>query len=883
MATLEERIQNLTQDINPSSGRMSDEEVRRIRQNDPMAARFGSADTGFYTDQPKDFTNEEKVYNTLVELQRNAQTPEESEKLLQMISQRNKTLLSGVPDPMMSGVDTNPMQPLVEMGFGEQVDIILGNPADSDISRQAQQQIINEMGTGMDIDSFLMEVNNLAPKGAMSNIDAEVMQRLMSAGRDGDTAIGHLTEGEVVIPAPVLEANPQAANMLEQTMTQMGIDPRTRVVDSTGEIGGIASINPETGFQEFGFLSDVWKKAKKVVKAVAPIAVNFIPGVGPLAKAALTAGIGKASGLSTKDALLGGALSYGGSKLFGGTPAAGSAGKASTGNIFSRVGEYIMPGKDGIGLLGNLGKSASGAYEYVMPGKDNVGLFGNVKSGIGNLFNSTPESDIIKYDPVNQGYVNIQTGMPATASEIASLTSQSGLGRIEDLFKTVTGDDGMTRTQELQLAGYTPEQIEQLKANGTFNAVVSQVRDQNQGQGRGAVGAIQNALTGGGDGTSSGGMGMMGKLGIAGLAGLIGKLAYEEAKNQKGVPLTPLTQMDQLGRYNIAAEMARQAGEGSPSRVEYGLNPEGMPALSGGRPTVSEGMVYQPPEKRMMAYGGIMNLNGGGSTGFAERMEVADKLIDSLIPTRKETGAAINEDERNLLNRYSIDRAVEAVPFVPNFIENLVQSDKYKDFESATMDFITPALRHESGAAITYDEINAMKKSLIPMPGDREEVIEAKSMARKNIINKMRSMNSDTQEPNKTKVFAPQRRYDGGIMNLNMGGMPRYNYGGGVQYFNQGGTVAMAEGGDMDATINIENFPVKDGQIDGPGTETSDDIPAMLSDGEFVMTAKAVKGAGAFNINDNNGILTLTPNGDPSRDSGTRVMYKLMEHFGKVA
>jgi hypothetical protein len=738
MATLEERLQNLTQDINPSSGRMSDEEVRRIRQNDPMAARFGSADTGFYTDQPKDFTNEEKVYNTLVELQRNAQTPEESEKLLQMISQRNKTLLSGVPDPMMSGVDTSIMQPLVEMGFEQQVRVILSTPQNSPESIEAQHQIINEMGTGMDIDAFVQTIREVAPPAiqeellrdrmqpvsAMSNVDAEGMQRLMSAGRDGDTAIGHLTEGEVVIPAPVLEANPQAANMLEQTMTQMGIDPRTRVVDSTGEIGGIASINPETGFQEFGFLSDVWKKAKKVVKAVAPIAVNFIPGVGPLAKAALTAGIGKASGLSTKDALLGGALSYGGSKLFGGTP---TAGKASTGNIFSRAGEYIMPGKDGIGLLGNLGKSASGAYEYVMPGKDNVGLFGNVKSGIGSLFGGGQQP----YTDAEIGSM-LETMDPSMVEQavnqrnlLISQGSQSNLGRIEDLFKTVTGDDGMTRTQELQLAGYTPEQIEQLKANGTFNAVVSQVRDQNQGQGRGAVGAIQNALTGGGDSTTSGGMGMMGKLGIAGLAGLIGKLAYEEAKDQKGVPLTPLTQMDQLGRYNIAAEMARQAGEGSPSRVEYGLNPEGMPALSGGRPTVSEAMVYQPPEKRMMAQGGIMNLN--------------------------------------------------------------------------------------------------------------------------------------------------------------MGGMPRYNYGGGVQYFNQGGTVAMAEGGDMDATINIENFPVKDGQIDGPGTETSDDIPAMLSDGEFVMTAKAVKGAGAFNINDNNGILTLTPNGDPSRDSGTRVMYKLMEHFGKVA
>ncbi|MAK51537.1 hypothetical protein, partial [Marinobacter sp.] len=34
------------------------------------------------------------------------------------------------------------------------------------------------------------------------------------------------------------------------------------------------------------------------------------------------------------------------------------------------------------------------------------------------------------------------------------------------------------------------------------------------------------------------------------------------------------------------------------------------------------------------------------------------------------------------------------------------------------------------------------------------------------------------------------------------------------------------------------------GAVNGPGTGTSDSIPAMLSDGEFVMTAKAVDGAG---------------------------------------
>lgn len=63
---------------------------------------------------------------------------------------------------------------------------------------------------------------------------------------------------------------------------------------------------------------------------------------------------------------------------------------------------------------------------------------------------------------------------------------------------------------------------------------------------------------------------------------------------------------------------------------------------------------------------------------------------------------------------------------------------------------------------------------------------------------------------------------------------------------------AMADGG----------FPRKTGAIAGPGTETSDDIPAMLSDGEFVMTAQAVRGAG---------------NGD--RETGIRRMYDIMNGF----
>jgi len=72
----------------------------------------------------------------------------------------------------------------------------------------------------------------------------------------------------------------------------------------------------------------------------------------------------------------------------------------------------------------------------------------------------------------------------------------------------------------------------------------------------------------------------------------------------------------------------------------------------------------------------------------------------------------------------------------------------------------------------------------------------------------------------------------------------------------------------MAASGGAMNFPRRTGQIEGPGTETSDDIPAMLSDGEFVMTAKAVKGAG---------------NG--SREQGFRKMYDIMRSFegGAVA
>jgi LysM repeat protein len=94
-----------------------------------------------------------------------------------------------------------------------------------------------------------------------------------------------------------------------------------------------------------------------------------------------------------------------------------------------------------------------------------------------------------------------------------------------------------------------------------------------------------------------------------------------------------------------------------------------------------------------------------------------------------------------------------------------------------------------------------------------------------------------------------------------------------------GPVMAFAEGGNVDE----QDFQRMNGDINGPGTEVSDDIPAMLSDGEFVMTGRAVRGAGAFDMKNKNGIITLTPTNGESRDRGTKLMYEMMDLFKEFA
>mgnify|MGYP003145611793 CR=1 FL=1 len=481
------------------------------------------------------------------------------------------------------------------------------------------------------------------------------MKGLAGLGRFEDDTLAHVATGEMIVPPQSI--TPQTRSMIESDMMNMGMNPNQYVV------GGENSINPNTGMPEF-FLKKLFKKVKNVVKKVAPIAINFIPGMqalGPLAKAAVSAGVGKASGMSTKDALLSGALSFG----------AGKIGSAVKGGKFPRLKNFFTPGEGAEGIL----KSRFGI------GKGTLGP--NIRRGIGQLFGQafTPQDQLPQVDVVDGGPFGGQTytidGKPVTVADLKArgyqFDSQGNL--IQPTQTQAMGNfmDGKSPMEFLS-AKLLPQGVEDALGTGPGGTFLGSGDEKSQG------------------------LSTFGKIGLSGLAGLVGKLAYEEAKRNKGVPLTPLTTMDQLGRYNIAAEIARQKGEEMPSRVEFGLNPSGMPVLQ------------------------------GGGTGITPR--------------------------------------------------------------SAAM--------------------------------------------------------------------------------------------GGIMAFADGGVVQMQEGGEP--PIDPANFPPMDGDINGPGTETSDDIPAMLSDGEFVMTAKAVRGAGGFDMaKGDNGIVTLTPSGNPSRESGTRIMYKLMEHFGSMA
>lgn len=131
--------------------------------------------------------------------------------------------------------------------------------------------------------------SELPAKPGLSPYTNPVAQQLQSYGRNGDTMLVHMTPGEV-------------SGLQQLAMAH----------------GGSLTINPHTGLPEANFL-------KKLLPTILGVALNFIPGVGPLMSAALVgAGYTAATG-SLKKGLMAGLQAYGGAGIGAGLSKLGTA------------------------------------------------------------------------------------------------------------------------------------------------------------------------------------------------------------------------------------------------------------------------------------------------------------------------------------------------------------------------------------------------------------------------------------------------------------------------------------------------------------------------------------------------------------------------------
>ena len=400
---------------------------------------------------------------------------------------------------------------------------------------------------------------------------AEMAIQLAQAGRGEDTALAHLRPGEVVIPPEAFE-DAEFEGMIEKKFRELNIDPARMVVGV-----GIASLNPITGLEEFGFFKKLAKGVKKVVKKVIiPIAkvAQFIPGPWqPLAalvsKASTVYNV--ARGRTSPLALLTLNAPAGTSGVLRG--AANTATTSGIGGLLSGAKEFFTAGADGVGFLGNtLGSRGIGG---LLQGKDMSGGF-----SVGQLLGGSRLDQL----PAAQ--------QQAPAKD---MSEEEATQYLSDYVKD--NPDESARVQGMILGGMSQAEVAQeLFANSssaTGGGTPQWIKSLGDPFGFGGASGLRDAY--------GGGENSMASVGGLGLAALLGKLAYDEAKNRKGVQLTPEMTMSRYGGYQLAARDAEAAGEAAPDPRDFGMMAGDMPLLSGGRPRPEPA-----PAPAEMQYGGAV-------------------------------------------------------------------------------------------------------------------------------------------------------------------------------------------------------------------------------------------------------------------------------------
>ena len=401
---------------------------------------------------------------------------------------------------------------------------------------------------------------------------ADMAFQLAQAGRGEDTALAHLRPGEVILPPEAFE-DPRFEEIVEAKFKELDLDPEQMVVGV-----GIASLNPITGLEEFGFFKKLAKSVKKVVKKVVrPIAkvAQFIPGpwtpIAALADKAFTVydvAKGRANPLSlltvAGPGAVGGSIGQNISQIT----------KAGSGSFLQGLGSL---GRQSIGSIGssisNLGRGIGGLFTG--GGGMSVPGFAGGQFPVGEAPPpGTIISDFLRQNPDQTDAINAMLQQGMTEDQIAA--------------QLMGGQQGGSF-----FGMKTPAPIKALE-------------DMLKGQYGGGAG--------GGGFLGGGGLGGLAAAGIPAL--LLAKMAMDEAKKDKGVQLTPAMTMNRYGGYELAALDAERQGLAPPDPRQFGMLAQGtIPMLSGGRKPTTEQATLEE-QKQGMRFGGSvqpMYFNEGGN------------------------------------------------------------------------------------------------------------------------------------------------------------------------------------------------------------------------------------------------------------------------------
>ena len=671
---------------------------------------------------------------------------------------------------------------------------------------------------------------------------------LGTLGRYGDEYMVHAAHGETVVPAEILQANPQLKADLFKQMQLMGIkDPNRYVVGNA-----LNSINPITGQPEF-FFKKIFRAVRKVIKKVAPVVVPIIgnmiaPGIGgPIASALLT----KVQGGDWGDALKSAAFSYGASALGSGIRGLAQA----------------APGTGMSGFYQGLKQGALAPFEAASnlfsSGSANPlaqGIFG--PRGAGLIFDSAAGDLGSSFSPAGASFgrramdtIFPSYQSPSTFNQALNapqgqasdpITEQRVAGRAA-LDTAVDTGTGLETVAGGDVAGDTSQQtflrFGERMGEGESGNMVTRFLDRNP-----AVARIGEKI-------------LVNTAGPAAVAGLTYYLTSEdEEPDLSPEDLAKMTDPQRVAYDKFNARRSdpdfatwRTSDEARNLLAEAGIYSSYDTANLA---NITGTTIDQARQAQESIYGGPMfgpGFQDGGIAGLGTGMSLEQKN-EEVLSTGNIGDIFIHEGVTYKAGRPPVKVSESEDMMVPNMQPMMVPNMQAQstsgmfggsgvatpdpNYTPNPNDFKSPLLKQLAQEAFQTPKIPP-QEPVTSVPYRQLNVIHTEQEPRTFSPYKI----TPVQTPPDivaSGIFAPNPNRQ--LYAKNVG--PQL---GGPERFNQQQPMILAAGG---------------GEIKGPGTGTSDSIPANLSDGEFVMTAEAVRNAGG---------------GD--RDMGAARMYDLMERF----